>query len=600
MLPPCLRLGPGMLDPFEVNFVDSYEEAGRFLRWIADLPDRQPLAIDTETSGLAWDAEVRLVQFGTTTEGWAVPVREWRAIAAEALRLAAAPSERPLLLHNSPFDVHRLRNSGLTPVSLPYAQIHDTLLMSRLADPDKPAGLKPVCSRLFGRESVAGQDLLKQQMHDNRWSWATVPTDLPSYWSYGVLDTILTARLAPELRPRIPSPVYERESAVLGIMFAAEERGMTVDQQYATDLRHRWRSELHTLRSDLSALGITSPGSDQKVTAALKAAGWEPEEFTDTGLPRLDKDVLRALTAAGGYPAEVATLLLRYRRLTKWTSTYLDRFIADGPVLHPEINTLGARTGRMSIRNPALQTLPSGDPTIRNAVIPRQGKGAGKRVLCAIDYSQIEMRMMAHYSGDPALCAAVEAEDLHSATAALAYNTQTPSPAQRKVAKAVNFARIYGAGPEKMADTAGVPLEDITGYIAAFDYRFPGVSQFMSQVEHTAKVRLASEGTPYVTTHGGRTLPGDDDKLYALTNYLLQGSAADVLKRAIVALDSEGFGPYMVVPVHDEIIFDFPADEADALGTKAKEIMEDHTSFSVPITCSLTNNLQRWGDAYND
>lgn len=578
------------LPDLEVNFVDSLPEAERFMRWLGERR-ATPLAIDTETTGLGWADTVRLIQFGDGAGGWAVPVRDWRGVAASALSAVAA-SQQPVIFHNSQFDLHKLENDGFEIPA--FSAVHDTLVMSRLKDPARSAGLKPLCERLFGTEATAGQGLLKQEMADNRWTWATIPDDHPSYWQYGVLDTCLTALAAEQLLPQVPAAVYEREMAVLGVMYGAERRGMRIDPDYTSALLAEWREELAGLRSQLKEAGLDRPGSNHEVTLILRGAGWEPDEFTPTGLPALDKKVLNALEADARFAA-VASPLLRYRRLAKWCSTYLERFLRDGPVLHPEINTLGARTGRMTVRNPGLHTLPSKEASIRNCVVPRDGS-----VLCAIDYRQMEPRLTASYANDENLISAFLAdEDLYTYCAEQVYGAGNGNE-YRGVFKAVMLARAYGAGPAKMASTAGVSEDQIQAVIDGLDRRFPDLARFFSDVQHQAKVRLALDGEPYVVSHGGRRVVGEADKIYAMVNALIQASSADVFKEGIVAVDAAGLGDRVVLPIHDELLFDFPKKEADEMGRAAQEAMEDHTSFRVPMICEVTNNLTRWGDAYDE
>lgn len=582
-----------VLSFLSVNLVDSVDEAQRFLSWLGE---RRPvLAVDTETTGIEWDADVRLVQFGDARTAWAVPVKDWRGVAVAGLS-AVREQAGPVVLHNAQFDMHRLTNTGF-PVP-EWRTVEDTLVLSRLHEPDRPAGLKPLCSRLFGKEAVAGQDLLRDQMSKNRWTWATVPDTLPAYWQYGALDTSLTALAFEQLRPLVPSEVYDRELAVMSILFRAEQRGMAIDADYTSALLAEWQSEAAGLRAQLQEAGIENPSSNVQVAARLKQAGWEPEEFTDTGLPKLDKAVLSTLSEHYG---DLAGPLLRYRRLVKWCSTYLETFLrdADGQGrVHPNMNILGARTGRMSITNPPLQTLPSGEASIRDCIMPY----GDDEVLYAIDYDNMEMRVFASYAGDAALTEAAKSEDFHRTTAAFVFD-KDPSDVtkeERSLAKTVNFANVYGAGPDKMAQQAGTDRPEIDGFLSRFNARFPGAQAFKDEVERQGKMRLALEGQAYITTSGGRRVPCEDDKPYVLVNYICQGGAADVFKSAIVALDAAGLGDYIVCPIHDELLFSFPKDEAAELANQAREAMEDHTTFAVPLTCGVDGPLTRWGEKYRD
>lgn len=577
------------LPNFTLRTVDSVQEAECFLSWLGE---RRPvLAVDTETTGLRWDDTTRLIQFGDGQGGWAVSVRNWRGVAAIALS-ALRDAETRIVLHHSQFDLHKLENDGL-PIP-EFCNVEDTLILSRLVSPHLPAGLKPVCARLFGREAVAGQDLLSHEMSKNGWTWATIPDDNPIYTGYGIVDTCLTALAYEHLRPLVSSEVYDREMAVLSVMYRAEKRGLRIDVDYTSALKEQWRQERDVLRQQLKDYGIDKPGSNPQVSAALKEAGWEPEEFTGTGAVKMDKSVVLALQSTPF--ARVAEPLLRYRRLTKWTSTYLDRFLSDRDAngrVHPNINTFGARTGRMTITQPGFNTLPSSESSIRNSILPYTDK---ERIVC-VDYDNEEMRIFASYTGDPALIAAAKSEDFHRTTAALVFNKDEAevTDRERSTAKGTNFGNTFGAGEGTMAMFAGVDVQSIRNYLSVFNTRFPGAQRFKDEVEARGKERIVNEGQGYITTSGGRRAVCEDDKVYSLVNYICQGSGADVLKQSVVALDSAGLGDFIMLTVHDEVVFSFPQDECAMLTEQAKECMEDYTTFSVPLTCSATAPLERWG-----
>ena len=576
----------------DLNYVETVEEAAEALAWL-DQP-RKALSIDTETTGLKWDADVRLIQFGDVNGGYAVPIREWRGV-AEAMLNKAVDSGVPIVMHNAGYDQARLRFNEYPEV--PWPQVSCTEIMHRTMYPHLRAGLKAVCDRYWPGAS-AGQVLLKEKMRANRWDWATVPTSTEEYWQYGVLDVVLTARLYDTLRadPSFSQTAFDREMAVRDILSQAEFRGVRIDPEYTTRLLSEWRAEREELRRTLQAAGLDNPGSNPQVTHALKDAGWQPEEFTETGQPKLDKAILRALDDR--FPG-IALPLLRYRRLTKWSSAYLEAFLREQDAngrIHPSIRTQGARTGRMSVTDPAFQTLPSGESAIRNCILPYQDD----HDLYACDFSNVEMRIFASYTGDPLLIDAAKAEDFHRSTAALVFGISEAevSPAQRSLAKTVNFANVYGAGPAKMAEQAGVSEGVIKDFLAAFNSRFPKADQFKFDVQTAGKRRTAEEDEGYIVTSGGRRLVCDSDKIYSLTNYICQGSAADVFKDSLIALDSAGLGDFIVLPVHDEVLFSFPRDEAPHLAKIAQEAMNDYTTFAVPLTTEMSGPYQRWGDGY--
>jgi DNA polymerase-1 len=243
-----------------------------------------------------------------------------------------------------------------------------------------------------------------------------------------------------------------------------------------------------------------------------------------------------------------------------------------------------------------LQTLPgkkSGESTaIRDCILPRSEDSR----LLAIDYDGQELRVFASYSGDPNLIQAItEQPDPHAWVAELVYGHVTPQ--LREIAKNVGYARIYGAGPDKMAATAGVPVDVIKDFLSKYDAVLPGVATFMHSVEDVARRRMAEEGgNPYVTSTGGRRLEAEPDKVYKLVNFLIQGSCADLLKQKIVDLDSLGYGDLITLPVHDELLFDIPTAEIPEVLPELVACMTETERFAVPLTVHPSKPLTRWGD----
>ena len=378
------------------------------------------------------------------------------------------------------------------------------------------------------------------------------------------------------------------------LMFRAERRGMRIDVDYATSLRDEWRLAIDTAAENLAMCGISNPNSNRLVEAALVDLGWMPSERTPTGQAKLDGHVLRRLVEFGGPEGHIAEELIRYKRLVKWTAAYLDPFCASDGRVHPSINTMAARTGRSSITNPPLQTLPH-TPDIRRAVIPDDG-----HALYTIDYKGQEARIFAAYAGEDAMIREFTegGGDMHALVASLVYGKDY-TPDQRTIAKTVNFAMLYGAGPAKIAQSAGVHVNEIKRFLATYDRAFPKVARFMREVQESV-VERAAAGQGYVHTRGGRRVVVDADKPYTGVNYLIQGSGADVLKEAVVQLDNAGLADYIVVPVHDELVFQFPQQEAQPLAAEAADVMTNRDWFSVPLTTDTKGPLTSWGQAYED
>lgn len=573
-----------------LRLVDSLDEAHAFLSWLGE---RRPIiGVDSETVGLEWWAPhfLRMVQVGDAQTGWAIPTGDWRGIARKGLA-AIADSGQAVAMWNAPFDMHALETDGLP---LPaWHRVHDGLVQDHLLDPLRPHGLKAAADRLYPGAS-AGQGWLRKVMSENGWSWATVPDDHPAYWSYAALDPVITCRLVENYWPKIQpfAAAYDREMQARSILWRAEKKGMGVDVNYTARLRAEWQAEASVLRGELAKLGVPNPSSNRQLEQALKAVGWEPEEFTATGAAKLDKVILTQLAATVG--AEVAPRVLRYKRLVKWISAYLDSFLGrlDNGRIHASINTLAARTGRMSINNPGLQTLPRG-PEIRRCIVPANGSH-----LLTVDWDSQEGRVFAHYAQDPNLCNAFrDGLDVHRYAAGQAYGIapEAVTPEQRQIAKAVTFAKLYGAGVNKLADTAGITRAEAETFVARYEEAFPGVPRMMKEIEQIGRRRAADEGSAYVTTWGGRRVCAKADETYKLTNALVQGGCADVLKQVIVDLDAAGLGDYIVAPVHDELVFEIPAPEFGEARQQIVEIMTRDTDFAVPLTVHASEALANWG-----
>jgi DNA polymerase I - 3''-5'' exonuclease and polymerase domains len=561
--------------------VETTEEANDFLRWLSQ--DRNVLAIDTETGGLSYHKDpLRLVQFGDTSEGWSLSYKDWRGV----IKIALERYEGPVVLHNHSFDYHFLTQNGLP---LPKGRTHDSMLMSHLLEPNQAMGLKAAARRHVDPQAADGQQLLKQAFRQYGWTWATVPENYGPYFSYACLDTVLTACLAEKLLPQIQSlglePSYDLEMEYSEIMRAVETRGIRLDIEYTQKLKDTWHDELIEIQDDLIESGITNPGSDHQISTVFCELGWNPTQFTPTGRPKMDESVLSQMENP------LAKMILRYRRLVKWTSGYLDNFLNlqhDGRI-HPTIRTYQARTGRSSVTSPALQTLPRGD-TIRNCLIPEDGHS-----FISTDFNQVEMRIFAHFSQEHEMLKRInDGMNVHAATAEALYGPEFTSD-QQQIAKNGNFAKVYGAGIGKFAATAKVSLDEAQAFDLAYNQRFPGVARFSQQVIDLGRSRYNMEGLAYVRTPLGRRLVADPKKVYSLVNYLIQGTASEVFKQKICYLSRAGFEDNLRLVVHDEGLFDVPDEDCEEASKAIAEIMTDTDSFAVPLTVSSSPPAKRWG-----
>jgi len=576
-----------------ITFVDDTHKLGQFLTWLNER--RTCLAVDTETEGLEfWKCGVRLIQVGDARTGWAFPWPHWAGPALAAI----SAYDGPIVMHNAKFDTVMIEHHAPS-FTVPRAQLHDTMIMGHLVSPHTSKALKSLCTQHMGAYASSLQRALDEAMAKNRWTWATVPIEFPMYWGYGCIDTVLTARLYDILHPQVQSSyedLYELEMATMHIVASMEKRGARVDLAYCARARDQLGEFIESATQwCLDTYGFR-PGSNREVTRQLLADGVTLTKRTKSGDWALDDDVLSGLELQGNV---LATTVRGVRKATKVKSTYFDNFITlhDNEVLHPSINQLGARTGRMSVNSPALQTLPRG-PMVRDAFI-----ASDDNVLVMADSDQIEMRLLAHFCRDEGLITAINSGDLHTDTARRVYGDMSigKKDPRRQTAKNAAFAKVYMAGVDKFAATAGVSIEEARTFLSEYDRQFPGVKAFQKHVDAVAQQRFIEERQAYVTAPTGRKHVADDVRTaYKLVNYLIQGTAADVLKMQLRNLDLAGLGPYMTLPVHDEVVFDIPRSEVSELIPVISQAMNITEGWAVPITAGVDGPYERWGDKYRE
>lgn len=588
----------------ELKLVERSEDIALFTAWLTEHGPR-PLAVDTETTGLDPRTDtIRLIQVGDADTAWAIPWGRWAGAALDVVE--AWPG--PIVMHNAKFDVAFIEHCA--GIDVDWTRIQDTMVMARLSDPTGSAALKSISRRYVDRRAPMMQEALDQAMSNAGWTWATVPASFPPYWQYAALDTILTRRLYDALNPVMDRlelrRVYAVEMAALAVLYAMERRGAAIDLAFASETRERLATKCDDISKWCSEWHHVTPGSTAKVADRLVELGAPLSQLTPTGKLKLDNDVLETVIAETNDPVieHLVHAVRAHRRTKKRVSTYFDHFLTEhvNGRVHGSIETLAARTGRQSIRRPPLQTLPRGtsdDPEavlVRDCFIPSEG-----RKLVTVDYDQIELRIAAAYSGDPNMIEATTTGDVDpfTAFARRIYDDETIVKAddRRQMTKNATYAKLYGAGVAQFARTAGVSVDQAGVFLSAFDAALPGVRMLQRHVDKVARQRLENEGVGYVRTALGRRLVAEDDGLYKLLNYLIQASSADVLKRKIVELDLAGLADYAILPVHDEVVFDVPAEDVEDFKVEAVNVMSDDT-YTIPLPVAAEGPFDRWGDKY--
>lgn len=571
------------LEDVELHYVNSNDDVQRFFSWLSERRDW--LAYDTETGGLEfWAQPLRLCQFGDTNTGWAFRADRWLGVVAEVFE----KYKSPIVGQNIPFDVRFTEWQG--GIKIPWGNLYDTKPMFHAIDPTKNTSLKTRTSHMLDRRAKQLQNSLQGAMKAQRWGWGDIPVDFDIYWGYGAFDCVLTARAAEECWPKIVSDyknVYELEMHVARICSDMEVRGVKINLPYVEEMYQKTIAYTDQLEAYCIENWGVRPSETQKVVKKLVDLGIDLSKTTAGGNLALDKEVLEGID----HPLAIA--VLNHRQKTKIASTYFACFIDlhDGGILHPSINTLGARTGRMSMPKPALQTLPRGH-IVRDAFIPRDG-----RTWAAFDFDNIEMKLLAHFCQDPKMIEAARTSDMHAAMARIAYKDESigKSDPRRQTFKNANFAKAFVAGVEKFAWTAGMEIESAKEFLDFYDEEFPGVKAFQRRVESVGRQRHSNEGRAYVKSPLGRIHFAEENKLYTLVNSLIQGSAADAFKQSLVDLDNSGFGEYLLLPVHDEIDMELPTEQAQEMMSEIERIMQ-RNEWSVPLTVSGSIG-STWGEA---
>jgi DNA polymerase-1 len=255
----------------------------------------------------------------------------------------------------------------------------------------------------------------------------------------------------------------------------------------------------------------------------------------------------------------------------------------------------------MSITDPALQTLPKGDDVVRTAFLPKDDD----HVIVTSDLDQVEFRMFASLSQDPNLIHLFHRSDATGSDPFTEIGREvyqepnmSRSDKRRNLIKGVVYGRLYGAGVAKQALTAGVPESQMRAVSDSFDLNYPGMISFQKKIEDIGMRRLRSEGQGYVHTWTGRRLPCDDDRTYTLTNYLIQGGAAEVFKSNLIKLDQADLTELLIVPVHDEIVLNCPRDQVEEVMRTVKQCMTTTEGWAVPLTSGIDGPMENWGVKY--
>lgn len=599
--------------------MERAEDLAEFREWVRQRAERQDVvAFDTETSDLhvfGKGHRLRLVQFGTSDEAWIIPAeygREFRAAAADALR--ALPR---LVAHNAPFDALVTDRHLGVPLENLWPRVRDTRIYAHLLDSRREheggAGLslKALSARLVDRDATDGQRELLAAFHAHghtkETGWAAIPVENEVYQHYAAADVVLVSRLFPVLVQYcadngVPGGLIQYEHRIARIGAIIRRRGMLLDEDYTRTLVAELDEEAERYARVAARYGVTSVNSPKQVAEALVGMGEVLTEKTSSGQLAVGKDILLPLADLNSQwerigartPNPLADAVLRSKRAGKWSTSYaramLD-LVDEAGRIHPDINTMGARTARWAVSSPPLQQLPSSDWRIRRCIVAPGGHKIG-----ASDFSQVELRVLAALAGAEEIVAAInEGEDLHSFTTRLVFNIPEDEPVpsdKRKLCKVISLGKAYAGGARTLARQTGLPLPQVQAAVEKYDRALPEIARFSRYLTRKAQADGMTIRTP-----SGRRLRLDRDKTYTAIAYLCQSTARDILGQALCDIDDAGLLDYVTAVVHDEVIVEAPEEEAADIVRRIGDCMRMRF-FGVNIESDPEIYGTSWGDGY--
>lgn len=583
----------------------------------AALASAAEIAFDTETTSTeAMKAEVVGISLAVEPDsGWYIPVGHLQGPnlalgqVLEALRPALTNPNIGKIGHNIKYDLLVLARNGLQVRPLTF----DTMLAEWLLDPgSRRLGLKALALGRLGQEMTHIEELIGKGKAQISMAQVTVADAAP----YAAADATTCLRLKPLLeaelrRAKLLEALQSVEVPLVPVLAQMEMDGVRLD----LDFFHAFAKELNTRLAEVEKqiFGLVGKTFNLNSTQQLSKILFEEMNLlppdrgrkTQSGHYSTSADVLDGMR--GQHPA--LDLILEHRELSKLKSTYVDALpeAVDPNTgrVHTSYNQVGAVTGRLSSNNPNLQNIPTRTELgrrVRNGFIAEDG-----HALLSVDYSQVELRIVAHMAGDEAMLEAFrQGRDIHALTASRVFRVPLDqvTKEQRRQAKAINFGLIYGMSAFGLTRSTELTLAESENFVKAYFQEFPGVKRYLDETRRQAR----EQG--YVQTLSGRKryFPLLQTPLNAnarnreereAINAPIQGTAADIMKIAMLrlppALQAAGLQAKMLLQVHDELVIECPQREIELTARVTQQVMENAYSLSIPLRTEAKWGL-RWGE----
>ncbi len=574
-----------------------------------------PVAFDTETTGLD-PMEVSLVGVSLALEpgrAYYLPVGHESGpnLDPDAIRRALGPffadPEKKRIAQNAKYDWHVLHRFGIPVQDIAF----DTMVAAYLIDPDQPRNVDHLAHKWLQVEKTRTESLIGPRGPKQK-TMASLP--VAPVAAYCCEDSDVCLRLLPILARELDALGLRElcdavETPLVGVLVRMERAGVKVEAAALEAMSHGYQERLRVLEAEIQdASGVPfNVNSPRQVAEVLfERLKLSPGKRTKEGYST-DVEVLEALAAEHPLPK----LLLEYRQFQKLKGTYVD---ALPRLIHPETGRIHATfhqtvasTGRLSVSDPNLQNIPirsEEGKAIRRAFVAEGARGR----LASFDYSQVELRLLAHLSGDSVLTEAFrQGEDVHRTTAARLFGIppEEVTPGQRAQAKTVNFGVLYGMGPVRLARELSLSRSLASAFIEEHRRTLAGVAEYLDHVLALARERGYAE----TILHRKRPLPAlraeegarRAEAERAAVNTPIQGSAADLIKVAMVRIDrvlaEQNLRSRLILQVHDELLFETDEEELPVLVSAVREAMEHALPVRVPLVVNVGVG-RTWADAH--
>lgn len=589
---------------FKASLISTNEE---LVRIVSLVPKDCIIAFDTETNGL--DTKIaNMVGFSFSFddgEGFYVPISHAYLGAPEQISKEAAQKaikelfKRKVVGHNLKFDIAIVERFLGEKVDV----FADTMLLAWLDNPEASVGLDNLTNKFFSHNMIKFKDTVKRGEDFSK----VLVEEAASYASEDAVFTLKLFKLLSkklELQePRIYKEFFEIEMPFMRLLLELEREGIAIDRQRLQELLIKNDGEIEAVKNEIFTLTgyeFNINSTKQLSDILFERLGLKSIKKTKTGLSTDERSLQKMINA---HP--VIEKILLYREVFKLKSTYIEPLLElssknESHKIYTSFLQTGTATGRLSSKNPNLQNIPTKTESgreIRYAFVPTKGK-----IFIGLDYSQIELRLLAHFSKDETLMMAFcEDRDIHLETAEKIFGAEAAKENRNK-AKTINFGLLYGMGSQKLSDTLSISVKEAKELIESYFASFPTVKNFLESIKEDVKKR------GFVETLTGRkrffdfeNIGAKDEAMYLreAVNTVFQGSGADIIKLSMLKIkqiiESEQLGAAMILQIHDELIFEVNEAEAENMAAKFAEIMESIAVLNVPLKTSI-NYGKNWGE----